>query len=334
MDLADVRSERLAWKAWHDEDQPLRLGISTCLLGEAVRYDGGHCHDRYLTGVLGRWVEWVSVCPEAELGMGIPRPTLRLQKSEEGARIVTPSTGEDWTDRMNDFAEQRIEESGIGSLDGYVLKKSSPSCGLSRLKVYIKDMPGERDGVGVFAAKLMELCPQLPLEEDGRLNDPVLRQNFVERIFGRNRWRSLVRNGLDRGALVEFHTAHKLLLRAHSEVMYKELGQVVASAGTVSNEALFARYGDLFHACLARIPKIKAHVNVLEHAMGYLKNLLDSREKHLILDSIAQYRRGVLPLVVPQTLIQFNVEKHEIAYLQGQLYFEPNPKELMLRNPC
>lgn len=334
MDLADVRRERLAWKAWHDEDQPLRLGISTCLLGEPVRYDGGHCQDRYLTGVLGRWVEWVSVCPEAELGMGIPRPSLRLQQSDEGVRIVTPSSGEDWTDRMNDFAERRIEEAGIGSLDGYVLKKSSPSCGLARLKVYIKDMPGERNGVGVFAAKLMELCPQLPLEEEGRLNDPVLRQNFVERIFGRNRWRALVRAGHDRGALVEFHTAHKLLLRAHSEAMYKELGQIVASAGTVSNEALFTRYGDLFHACLARIPKVKAHVNVLEHAMGYLKKLLDSREKQLILDSIAQYRRGVLPLVVPQTLIQFNAEKHEVAYLQGQLYFEPNPKELMLRNPC
>lgn len=215
-----------------------------------------------------------------------------------------------------------------------MLKKSSPSCGLARLKVYVKNMPGERHGVGLYAAKLKERCPDLPLEEEGRLNDPALRQNFVERIFARNRWRGLVAGGLDRGRLVEFHTAHKLLLRSHSEAHYKELGRVVGSAGSVPDAELFAQYGRLFHECLARIPKIKAHVNVLEHALGYLKKLLDSREKQLVLDAIAQFRRGVLPLVVPQTLIQYNAERHDVDYLKGQLYFEPNPKELMLRNPC
>jgi len=334
MELQDLRNDRLAWKAWHDETRPIRVGISTCLLGESVRYDGGHCHDRYLTGVLGKWVEWTSICPEAELDMGIPRPTLRLQRGESGVHLVAPSTGEDWTERMDAFGDRRIEETEAADLDGYVLKKGSPSCGLSRLKVYIKGMPGERQGVGLFAAKLQERCPLLPLEEEGRLNDPILRQNFVERIFARNRWRGLVAGGLDRGRLVEFHTAHKLLLRSHSEPLYKELGRLVGSAGTTSDEELFAAYGKAFHECFARIPKVKAHVNVLEHALGYLKKLLEPREKEIILDAIAQFRRGVLPLVVPQTLIQYNAERHEVDYLRGQLYFEPNPKELMLRNPC
>jgi uncharacterized protein YbgA (DUF1722 family)/uncharacterized protein YbbK (DUF523 family) len=334
MELQDLRNDSQAWKAWHDDDRPIRLGISTCLLGEAVRYDGGHCHDRYLTGVLGRWVEWTSICPEAELGMGIPRPTLRLERGEDETRLVAPSTGEDWTDRMNAFAERRIEEAGVADLDGYVLKKSSPSCGLSRLKIYVKNMPGERDGVGLFAAQLAERCPDLPLEEEGRLNDPTLRQNFIERVFARNRWRGLIAGGLDRGRLVEFHTAHKLLLRSHSEPLYQELGRIVGSAGQVGDAELFSRYGEVFHRCLALIPKVKAHVNVLEHAMGYLKKLLDPREKQLILEAVAQFRRGVLPLVVPQTLIRYNVERHEVEYLRGQLYFEPNPKELMLRNPA
>lgn len=320
------------WRRWHADEVPLRLGVSSCLDGEAVRFDGGHARDRFVTDVLGRWFERVRVCPEVEVGMGVPRPTVRLVDEGEGVRLVAPSSGEDYTQRMERFAAKRIDELRRLDLDGFVLKKNSPSCGLERLSVYRRGARASKAGVGLFARALVERWPQLPIEEEGRLNDPALRENFIERAFCRNRWRAFVHRGPTRRRLVEFHTAHKLLLLAHDERAYRALGRVVAGAGERPDRELYASYEAGFQAALRARGTPRRHANVLQHALGHLKRHLDAREKRELLAAIEDHRRGLLPLVVPITLLRFNVVKHEIAYLRDQLYFEPHPKELLLRN--
>lgn len=326
------RKSAQGWRAWHDEKEPLRLGVSSCLLGELVRFDGGHTRDRFVSDVLDPWVEWVSVCPEVEVGMGTPRPTIRIEDNGAGERLVSPKTGEDFTDRMNGYAAGKLDELDALGLDGYIFKKSSPSCGMERITVYKNGMRAHRRGVGLFAAQLMERWPNLPVEEEGRLNDPGLRENFIERVLCRNRWRVAVKRGLTRRRLIEFHTAHKLLIRAHNETGYRRLGALVGSSGTLPDSELFAKYEEGFQACLRTKPTIKKHTNVLQHAMGYLKNVLDTYEKHELLTAIEDYRKGLVPLIVPLTLLGFNVNRHSVDYLLGQLYFDPHPKELMLRN--
>jgi uncharacterized protein YbgA (DUF1722 family)/uncharacterized protein YbbK (DUF523 family) len=320
------------WSNWHSGDQPLRLGVSSCLLGETVRYDGGHARDRFVTDTLGLWFEFVPVCPEVEMGMSTPRPTIRLTDEGQGTRLVAPSTGEDFTDRMVAYATKKIAELKALDLDGYVLKKSSPSCGMERIRAYRNGMPARRNDSGVFARKLMDLWPALPVEEEGRLNDPRLRENFIERVFNRNRWRILNARGLSRRRLVEFHTAHKLLVRAHNEAAYQRLGKLVGNAGKMPDRDLFSAYEAEFQVALRTRATTKKHVNVLQHALGYLKKQLSSVEKREILTAIEDYRGGLLPLVVPLTLLRYNIRRYEVGYLAGQLYLDPHPKELMLRN--
>lgn len=321
-----------AWRAWHDESDPIRVGVSSCLLGRNVRFDGGHKRDRYLTDVIGDWVEWVSVCPEVEIGLGTPRPTIRLEGTVENPHLVEPKSGDDLTDRMREYSARRIDVLGSDNLDGYILKRASPSCGMERVRVWNnKGMPDKR-GVGVFAAALLERCPNLPVEEEGRLNDPVLRENFVERLFCRHRWRSVVRLGLNRARLIAFHTAHKLLLRAHNEAGYRRLGVLVGSFGQRSDSEIFADYEAEFFAVLKRRATPKRHTNVLQHAVGYLKKAVDSTDRRELVEVIEDYRLGLVPLIVPVTLLRHHVHRHHIDYLIGQIYLEPHPKELMLRN--
>jgi uncharacterized protein YbgA (DUF1722 family)/uncharacterized protein YbbK (DUF523 family) len=331
-----ITREHGAWRTWHAHAGAIRLGVSTCLLGEKVRYDGGHKRDDFLVDELGRWVEWVSVCPEVELGMGIPRPTVRLVEVDEDPpgelRMLSPDTGADFTEPMRTFARGRVAELQALELDGYVLKKNSPSCGLLRVKVWGFSGPKRKDGVGLYARELVAAWPHLPIEEEGRLSDPVLRENFVERIFCRNRWRTLVKGGRTRGRLVEFWTAHKLLVRAHDEAGYQRLGKLVGSAKKGAPDALFSAFEGEFFTALARKATQRKHVNVLQHAMGYLREHLDPGERAQLAAAIEDYRQGLLPLVVPITLLRFQIEKHRVEYLLGQLYFDPHPKELMLRN--
>lgn len=320
-----------SWQQWHADDDPIRLGISSCLLGSKVRFDGGHKHDRYLTGVLGEWVEWVSVCPEIDIGLGIPRPTIRLEHAHPVPRLMEPRTREDLTEKMEQYSYTKIEELQSLELDGYVLKRASPSCGMERVRVFSKGSP-TKSGVGVFARVLMERWPNLPVEEEGRLNDPGLRERFIEHVFCHHRWRHLRRRGPTRGRLVEFHTAHKLLLSAHNEAAYRRLGRIVGAAGTMPDEELYRKYEDEFHLALRSRATPKRHSNVLYHILGYLKRALDPREKREAVQLIEDYRTGLLPLIVPITLLRHHAFKHEIGYLKGQLYLEPHPKELMLRN--
>jgi uncharacterized protein YbgA (DUF1722 family)/uncharacterized protein YbbK (DUF523 family) len=313
--------------------RPIRIGISACLLGEKVRFDGGHKQDPFLTGTFGRFVEWVQVCPEVEAGLGTPRESMRLVRAQDGVRLLTVKTARDLTATLDDYAKRRVEELVAEELCGYVLKKDSPSCGLERVKVYDRtgaSLPAT--GRGLFADALISRFPLLPVEEEGRLSDPRLRENFVERVFAYNRLQALFRERWSAGSLVEFHTAHKLILMAHSPDAYRHLGVLVAAPRQLSRADLQRRYSQEFMRALAVIATPRRHTNVLQHMAGYFKKLLDQESKAELQSTIEDYRRGLLPLIVPITLLRHHVRVHGVEYLAGQLYLQPHPKELMLRN--
>ena len=313
-------------------DAPPRIGISACLLGDEVRYDGGHKRDAFLTGALGPFVEWVKVCPEVEIGMGTPREPIRLTAQDGGIRLLSVKSGTDYTGRMDTYAVRRVEALARERLCGYVLKKDSPSCGMTRVKVHSAAGPLQRNGVGRFAAALLARFPDLPIEEEGRLCDPRLRENFIERIFAYRRLRDLFDARWSVGDLVQFHTAHKLVLLAHSTTAYTELGRLVARAKAVDRESLRHHYSRGFMAALAAIATRARHVNVLQHMAGYFKKSLDTAARDELRATIEDYRQGLVPLVVPVTLVRHHVRQHGVQYLAEQVYLSPHPKELMLRN--
>jgi uncharacterized protein YbgA (DUF1722 family)/uncharacterized protein YbbK (DUF523 family) len=311
---------------------PVRIGISACLLGEAVRFDGGHKRDAFLTGTFGRFVEWVPVCPEVECGFGTPREAMRLVRSGKDVRLITVRSAVDLTDRLDGYAKRRVVELMSEHLSGYVLKKDSPSCGLERVKVYDSNKVPEKSGRGLFAARLVEGFPELPVEEEGRLADPRLRENFVERVFAYWRLNQLFGARWTVGGLVQFHTAHKLILMAHSPDAYQKLGRLVARAGGLPQREVQRRYTHGFMTALAAIATPGRHANVLQHIAGYFKDALDSASKAELLGAIDDYRRELVPLMVPLTLVRHYVRVLDVPYLAGQLYLDPHPKELMLRN--
>jgi uncharacterized protein YbgA (DUF1722 family)/uncharacterized protein YbbK (DUF523 family) len=312
--------------------RPIRIGISACLLGQQVRFDGGHKRDAFLTETFGRFVEWVPVCPEVECGFGTPREAMRLVRVEDGVRLLTIKTGIDLTAPMERFSRSRVSALAREDLSGYVLKKDSPSCGLERVKVYDRYGTPARGGRGLFAAALVEAFPHLPVEEEGRLADPRLRDNFVERVFAYWRLRGLFAARWTVGDLVRFHTAHKLLLLAHAPGADRQLGRLVAGARGVSRRDLEQRYVDGFMRVLEQMATARRHTNVLQHMAGYFKDRLDAASKRELAEAIADYRRGLVPLVVPLTLLRHHVRMLDVTYLAGQTYLQPHPKELMLRN--
>jgi len=311
---------------------PIRVGISACLLGQEVRYDGGHKRDRYITDTLGKFFEWVPVCPEVEMGLGTPRETLRLEGDSTSPRLVFAKSRGDITAGMQAWATSRLDDLARLDLSGYILKSDSPSCGMERVRVYRASGIPAKDGVGIFARALTDRLPLLPVEEEGRLHDLPLRENFIERVFCYRRWRDLVAGGLTRGKLVTFHTAHKLLLMAHSPKQYAELGRLVANAKALSVRNLEASYGKLFMATLRVKATAKKHTNVMHHILGYLKRDLDARDKAELVAVIADYHRELVPLIVPLTLLNHHLARIRVPYLRDQIYLRPHPKELMLRN--
>jgi uncharacterized protein YbgA (DUF1722 family)/uncharacterized protein YbbK (DUF523 family) len=318
--------------AWRSPDLPVRIGISSCLLGEEVRYDGGHQKDAYITGVLARHFTWVPVCPEIEVGMGVPREPVRLTGDAAAPRMVGVASGADHTERMNDFARRRVQDLARRGLSGYILKRASPSCGLERVKVYDPHGVPARAGAGLFARALTEALPLLPVEEEGRLNDARLRDNFITRVFAYRRLAALRAEADRPGLIVGFHTAHKYLLLAHSPAAYARLGRQVAELTRRPREGWLDRYGDGFMRAL-RVPATpRKHVNVLHHIMGFFKDRLGAAEKRELLGVIDDYARGLVPLIVPVTLINHYVARFEVAYVRDQIYLRPHPKELMLRN--
>lgn len=310
---------------------PVRIGISACLLGEEVRFDGGHKRDAFLTGVLSKHVDWWAVCPEVEVGMGTPRETLRLVRENGRTRMVTTRTAVDHTDSMNAWAKRRVEALAREGLDGYVLKKDSPSCGMERVKIQGPAGPA-RDGRGLFAEALLARLPLLPVEEEGRLSDPGLRENFIERVFAYRRLKNLFAGRWSRGALVRFHTSHKMTLLSHSTSAYQKLGQLVAKGAGLPHAELRREYETLFMKTLSIPATTRRHTNVLMHMAGHLKTKLDAASKRELGASVEEYRQGFVPLVVPLTLIRHHVRVHDVTYLAGQVYLEPHPRELSLRN--
>jgi uncharacterized protein YbgA (DUF1722 family)/uncharacterized protein YbbK (DUF523 family) len=312
--------------------RPIRVGISACLLGQPVRFDGGHKRDVFLTRTFGRFVQWVPVCPEVESGFGTPREAMRLVRVEQGVRLRTVRTSIDLTAPLERLSRSRVSALAREDLSGYVLKKDSPSCGLERVKVYDRCGSPARDGRGLFASTLVEAFPNLPIEEDGRLADPRLRDNFVERVFAYWRLRNMFADPCTVGDLVRFHTTDKLLLLAHAPEAYRALGRLVAGARGLSRRDLERHYVDGFMRALAQLATTRRHTNVLQHMAGYFKNRLDIASKRELAEAIADYRRGLVPLVVPITLLRHHVRMFDVRYLAGQTYLQPHPKELMLRN--
>jgi uncharacterized protein YbgA (DUF1722 family)/uncharacterized protein YbbK (DUF523 family) len=310
---------------------PIRIGISACLLGQEVRFDGGHKRDAFLTDVLGKHVEWVPVCPEVEVGMGTPRETLRLVRDNGTTRMVTTRTGVDYTERMNTWSKRRVGELARADLDGYVLKKDSPSCGMERVKIFAGSGSASRYGRGLFASVLLAALPLLPVEEEGRLTDPSLRENFIERVFAYRRLKDLFAGRWSMGSLVEFHTAHKMSLLARSTTAYRELGRLVADGAKRPRAEVRAGYEQLFMKTLALPATVRRHTIVLIHMAGHLKTLLDETSRHELVESIDDYRAGVVPLVVPLTLITHHARVHDVTYLEGQIYLRPDPLEVLTR---
>ncbi len=310
----------------------LRLGISRCLLGDEVRFDGGHKRDSFLTDVFGRYVEWVPVCPEVEAGLGTPREAMRLIGDPLRPRLVTIKSGTDHTKAVERMTAHRIQELEELDLSGYVFKKGSPSCGIERVRIYNEHVMPNRNGVGLFARAFIEQFPLIPVEEEGRLCEPTLRENFIERVFCYRRWQDLVQRGVTRQALVQFHTIHKYLLLAHSPQQYEVLGRLIGQAHQHRPKELASLYGDLFMKTLAVKATVRKHVNVLQHILGYFKDRLGAQEKAELLVVIGDYHRGLTPLVVPLTLIKHYVRIFDVSYIRDQVYLNPHPKELMLRN--
>lgn len=311
---------------------PIRIGISACLLGQKVRYDGGHKHDRFLTDTLGRYFQWVPVCPEVELGLGTPRPTIQLLQLGEDIRLRYTKSQEDLTDSMRRFAAARVAELEGHDLGGYILKKDSPSCGMERVKVHQEKGPARRNGVGLFADALLERFPNLPIEEEGRLCDPRLRENWVERVFAYDALKRLFSSGWRLRDLVEFHTRHKFAVLAHAESEYRQLGRLVAAAKSLPRAEVRERFESLFMTGLKKIATTRKNANVLQHMLGFFKRDLDAASRAELLAHVDDYRRGLVPLVVPLTLIAHYVRVLDVEYLRDQSYLNPHPKELALRN--
>jgi uncharacterized protein YbbK (DUF523 family)/uncharacterized protein YbgA (DUF1722 family) len=302
-----------------------RLGISACLLGENVRWDGGHKRDPWLKDALGKHVEWVPVCPELEVGMGVPRESVHLAGAPSDPRLVGVTSGEDWTARMSAYSAKRVSQLAAMDLAGFVLKKNSPSCGMERVKVWRASGQPTKDGTGAFASVLLDRLPDLPVEEEGRLEDPDLREHFVERVFAHHRWRHCGPAARD---LVDFHARHKLQLLAHSPDHFRRLGPIVARGRSADR----AEYGRLFREGLARKTTRGRHVNVLQHMAGYFKEGLSAEERRGIEEAIADYRAREVALEVPVRLIRQGARQLKVAYLLQQTYFDPAPPGLKLRN--
>ena len=312
--------------------EKIRIGVSACLLGQNVRYDGGHQRDRYITDTLGRWFEWVPICPEVEYGLPIPREAMRLIGDPETPRLVTIRTRIDHTDGMLTWADKRLEALAAEDLCGFIFKSRSPSSGMAAVKVYPETGMAVKKGVGIFAGAFMRRFPLLPVEEDGRLNDPVLRENFIERIFVYRRWRELERRNGGMKELVMFHAEHKLLILSHSPKHLTILGRLVANPDRMKPAALREEYFLNLMEGLRLTATVRKQTNVLEHMAGYFKKKLTPDEKKELGEVIGNYHRGLLPLIVPVTLIAHYVRLYGEPYLQKQIYLHPHPIELMLRN--
>ncbi len=312
-------------------DEKIKLGISACLLGENVRYDGGHRLDHYLADTLGQYVQWVPVCPEVEYGLPVPREAMHLTGDPDNPRLVTRKTGKDHTKGMLKWASKRIKKLQKDDLCGFIFKSRSPSSGMS-VKVYSGTGIPSAKGRGIFAGAFIKANPLIPAEEDDRMHDPSLRDNFIERIFVYTRWKELNKNKPSLKALAEFHADHKLLIMSHSVKHLRELGKLAAGSADYKPRFIYELYIKTLMEALIMQATNKKNINVLHHVMGYFKNQLTKDEKQELLTIIEQYHQQMVPLIVPVTLLNHYVRKFREPYLMRQYYLNPHPADLMLRN--
>lgn len=308
------------------------VGISTCLLGREVRHDGGHKHSRYCTQVLSRYFDFRSICPELEAGLGVPRPAIHLREVDDSLKLVEVKGGDDHTAAMQGFIDQVLPS--LADLRGYVLMAKSPSCGMERIKIHNADgNVTRRDGRGLFAEALIRAYPLMPVEEEGRLNDDQLRENFIERVFAYDDWmQNVAGDRLTPQALIEFHTRHKFQLLAHSEKIYRQLGPMLGDLKSAPLEHIADRYIHRFMEAMTQRVSRGSHVNAMQHLMGYLREVLEEEERKVLLEQIDAYHCGEVPLIVPMTLLRMAQRREPIDYLNSQHYLSPYPDDLGLRN--
>jgi len=311
--------------------EKIPVGISSCLLGQRVRYDGGHKSHSYIMQTLGEYFEFRSFCPELEIGLGVPRKPIRLSRigSKQIRCIAIDEPEHDLTPALRDCAD--TQRSWQEKLCGYILKKDSPSCGMERVKIWDELMP-IREGKGIYADQLMQNFPYLPVEEEGRLGDAVLRENFIQRVFALHRWQRMLAAGLTLASLIEFHARHKLVIMSHDQNEYRSLGQLVAKTTRENLQENATAYLLQFMQAL----KVRAtrgnHVNVLQHIQGYLKTELTADDKQELVQTIDSYRLGMLPLIVPITLLNHYFRRFPDSYIANSWYMRPYPAEMKLQN--
>lgn len=308
------------------------VGISTCLLGKEVRHDGGHKHSRYCTQVLSQHFDFRSICPELEAGLGVPRPAIHLREYPDGMRLLEAKSSTDHTGAMQAFTDRILPD--LADLRGYILMAKSPSCGMERIKVHNPEgQVVRRDGQGMFAAALMRAYPLMPVEEEGRLNDDTLRENFIERVFAYDDWmRNVAGEHLSAKALIGFHTRHKFQLLAHSEKIYRQLGPMLSDLKSDALETIATRYIQAFMDAMTKKVSRGSHINVMQHLMGYLRDAMEGEDRKVLIEQIEAYGRGEVPLIVPMTLLRMAQRREPADYLRLQQYLSPYPDELGLRN--
>jgi len=310
--------------------EKIKIGISSCLMGEKVRFDSGHKRNAYINGILFNFFEFRTFCPEVEIGLSIPREPIRLVTLNEEVRCVgTTDPDLDVTEDLYRSADE--QKAWHRQLCGYILKKGSPSCGMERVRLYKGDIP-DRIGVGLYAERLMQNFPNLPVEEEGRLEDPVLRENFIQRVYIYSRWHKLMTQGASMKSLTLFHAQHKYIYMSHNQLMAKKLGAWLAENHKSDAATLAEQYLSKMMALLKHPATRKNHVNTLQHIQGYLKIHLDADDKQELTANIGQYREGLLPLIVPITLLRHHFRRHPNNYISDSYYIQPHPAELMLLN--
>lgn len=309
-----------------------KIGISACLLGQPVRFNGGHKESRLCSQALAEHFQLLPVCPEVAIGLGVPREAIRLVGEPDAPRAVGSRRPElDVTEQLAAYGRQVAAE--LGDISGFILMQKSPSCGMERVKVYGANgysQPG--GGSGIFARALMQARPDLPVEEDGRLSDPVLRENFLTRVCAYAEWQALRAEGLTAGAIVEFHARYKYQLMANNPPQYKALGRLVSEIGRQPLEPFAAAYFSQLMQALRKTATRGTHSNVLQHISGYLKHALNAEDRQEMRRLIDQYRAGIVPLVVPLTLLKHHLRRHPQRYIARQAYLQPHPETLSLRN--
>lgn len=307
------------------------VGVSACLLGAEVRFDGGHKRNDFIDDLLVDYFHFVPFCPEVAIGLGIPREPIRLVQQEGEVRAVgSRNANLDVTDALRAYGRNTaLEQAG---LCGFIFKRSSPSCGMERVKVYTNDGMPARQGTGLFADEIMRANDLLPVEEEGRLHDPVLRENFITRVYVLSRWRALEHGGMSKKSLLDFHASHKYLLLAHNPAGYREIGRMLSGMNRLPLQELASQYIHSLMHCLRQRASRKRHMNVLQHLMGYLRDHLDASDRQELANSIASYGEGFVPLIAPMQLLRHHFRRNPHPYIRQQVYLEPYPEKMMLRN--